>query len=104
MLSRPEDMFQSMAERELRARESFGHQHCLMSNATERQDHADLAELTKLELEVSVAAADLIRQRLVCRRHAFDRIGDARVPQLEPVIRGYGFGTCRKPELVQRLV
>src|SRR6185437_4349103 len=91
-------------EREIPPLEALGHQKGLVSDPPQCHDHASSCQLAKLDSKVCVATADLVGERLVGRRHAFDGVDDSGVPQLQSVIRGGGLGTGGKSQLVERLV
>src|SRR6185312_3662450 len=69
-----------------------------------RQYHPHALETGELGFQVRVAAADLLRQRLVAGRHAFDGIDDASVTKLEPIVRGDGLRPRGESRLVERAV
>src|SRR2546421_8413080 len=90
-----------VAERILTALQAVRYQRGVVRNAPQRENHPQALQLPHLDLQVGVAAADLLRQWLVLRRHAFDRIRDARVPQPEVIIGRLGLWPCRKTQLIE---
>src|SRR6266404_3278344 len=99
-IARPiERMFPPMSEWKLAALESLREQHAVVSYTTQCEHHPHGLERQQLSLEVGVAPADFIRQGLVLRRQAFDRIDDASVPQLQSVVRRDRLRSCGQPQL-----
>src|SRR6202011_4268854 len=75
-----ERMFPAMSEWELAALESLCEQHSVVGYATQCQHDPHGLKREQLGLEVSITAADFIRQGLVLWRQTFDRVGDACFP------------------------
>ena len=73
-------MFPSVAELELATLEALGNQNAVVGDSSQGKHHSYRLENRKLGLQVGIAAADFIRERLVFGGYTFDRIDDASVP------------------------
>ena len=99
-----EPVLAAVTEGKLAALEPAGHEEGVVPHPAERQHHPDALERGELGLQVHVAGADLVRQRLVAGGNALDRIDDARLPQLEPIVRRDRLRPRREPCLVKRAI
>ena len=75
-----------------------------MCNAAQRDNGVKPGQGGDLRLEENPAGLDLLRRRLVFRRHAANRIGDQRVCQYQSVIDPLGILTTRETEATKRRV
>jgi hypothetical protein len=57
--------------------QAVGTQHRMVRDRTERKNNAHLGALRQFRLQIPIALLDLHGQRLVLRRQALDRVGDA---------------------------
>ncbi len=76
-------------------------EHRVVRDGAEREDCANARPCRQLGGEKRPAGADLDRVRLVLRRHAAHRVGDAGAAQRQPVLRMGAVITLGKPELQQ---
>src|SRR6516225_5753228 len=75
-----------------------------MCDGAERQDRVEARQGTYFYLEKPVAGSDLGGFRLVLRRHAAHRIGDAAIDEGEPVIGALGIGAAGEAKFTQGLI
>src|SRR2546430_573234 len=94
-----ERVFPPMSEWELAAFESLRKQHSVVSDTAQCEHDSHGLEHEQLSLEVGITAANLVRQGLVLRRHTFDRVDDAGVPQLQSIVRRNRLGSSSQSQL-----
>ena len=78
--------------------------HAVMRDAAEREDRAQVLHLGDGRLEKIAAGVDLGRRRLVLRRHAAHRVGDAAIDQRQAVVGPRLVVAAREAEFAERLV
>lgn len=85
----------------LQAQRSKG---CLVRDHSQRNQHRLWRQSFQFSSQKSIATANLARQRLILRRHAFHAVGDAAIGQRQIVVFGYGLGFAGESETMQRLI
>jgi hypothetical protein len=68
------------------------HEHRLVGDQAQGQDGRAAWQGRQFGLEIGVAALDFGSLRLVLRRHAFDRVGDAAADESQAIVGGNGGG------------
>ena len=100
----PQDGVGGVREAVVRTLQVARQEHRLVRDPSERKVHLHLRHLLHLGGKVCVAGPDLLRQRLVLRGHALDRVADARVHQPQRILGADRDRSARQPGIEEGLV
>src|ERR1700737_4401629 len=91
-------MMAAMRERMIASGKAKRAQGRIVRDPTQCENRRAVGQRGKLGGKVRIAVSDFLRQRLIARRQAFDRVGDPSADQLQAVVDARRWRTRRDSE------